>query len=78
MSDASISEEKLLDWVVDNLPPDVDTTRARGAQPFDGILSLLDEAASAGKLPRIVKSRIMQEYVDPEDRELFDFYPTYD
>lgn len=78
LSNANISEEKLFEWVVENLPPDVDTTRAQGAQPFDGILSLLDEAANVGKLPRIVKERVMREYEYPEDRELFDFYPTYD
>lgn len=78
MGNTSISEEELLEWVIKSLPPGVDTARARGAQPFDGILSLLDEAAGAGMLPRKVKERIMLEYENPEDRELFDFYPVYD
>lgn len=78
MRSSSISEEELVEWVIKNLPQEVDTTQSQGAQPFDRILGLLDEAANEGLLPRKVKQRIIDEYPDPEDRDLFEFYPVAD
>lgn len=78
MSSTSIREEELVEWVIQNLPQEVDTTQSQGAQPFDRILSLLDEAAREGLLSRKVKERIMDEYPEPEDRDLFEFYPVVD